>query len=131
MIYLHKLPEIQHLLNLCFVEMFISLSQRPKPSELAMTDTALILLGKQKLINPKMPALGQDNSAMTILIQTLLPNTAAQIIGLAAKHLAECLPQFRITYPSFTGCVGKIPRFEQPELHKASLPKNIPPSGID
>jgi len=114
MIYLHKLPEIQHLLNLCFVEMFISLSQRPKPSELAMTDTALILLGKQKLINPKMPALGQDNSAMTILIQTLLPNPAAQTVSLSSQHFAKCLTQLRITNPSLTGRMSKIAGFEQP-----------------
>ncbi len=47
---------------------------------------------------------------MTVVFQTLLEDTAAQIVGLAFRYLPDSFAQFRIRYMRFARRLGKPTR---------------------
>lgn len=73
---------------------------------------ANILLREQELVNPVVATLGQDDAAVTVLVEPLLEHAAAQIVGLPGPDLFDSGAKRYIVDQRLACRLRKPPGFE-------------------
>src|SRR5574337_1687478 len=85
----------------------ISIGQLPERGQFIRCDVGPILLRKEVGVDPVSAALGKNDRAVHVVIQSLLEHTTAQIIGLLQHDLLNRSAQRMIINPSLPGRLGE------------------------
>ena len=89
MVDLHEFPELHFLGEVAIGLPDVESCQRPEAHECVLFNVGPVLLGKQIPIDPVLPATGEDQGSLLILVEALFEHAAFDVVGLAEHDLPD------------------------------------------
>jgi hypothetical protein len=98
-------------------DFFVNFGEFPEGEEFLLADVRLGLFRKHELVNPVKPGFGQNDRAMTIIVESLLPDPTSQVICLAVPDVLQRVAQLIVVYERLLCRCAEALRFENPFRH--------------